>query len=100
MGIGCLSGGAPSIFHFFRPRDGNPFVLAFFASIFLIWVLGTYWLFVRGGAEMLIKHPGLINCKNAAMLKLFWLLALAGGILAVVMMLTHDTPVTWPPPKS
>ncbi len=31
MGAGCFLGGVPSVFHFFRPRDGDPFVLAFFA---------------------------------------------------------------------
>jgi hypothetical protein len=25
MGIGLMVGGVPSMFHFFRPRDGNPY---------------------------------------------------------------------------
>jgi hypothetical protein len=89
MGLGCLVGGIPSVFHYFRPPDGNTFILAFFASIFLIWILGTYWLFVRGGAEMLIRHPELFNSdfQSPAMLKLFWCLCLAGGIVAVTSML-------------
>ena len=43
MGIGILFGGVPSVFDFFRPRDGNPFVLAFFASVLFVWLLGTHW---------------------------------------------------------
>jgi hypothetical protein len=95
MGAGILFGGVPSMFHFFRPRDGNPFVLAFFASVFLIWILGTFWLLFRGGADMLVKHPGLFNVdfKSPLMLKLFWFLCLAGGIFGVIMMFTMDVPV-------
>jgi hypothetical protein len=95
MGVGCLFGGVQSVFELFRPRDGNPFVLAFFASVFLLWALGTFWLFFRGGAEMLVKHPGLLNVdfKSPLRLKLFWLLCLAGQILGVIMMFTWDIPV-------
>ncbi len=102
MGIGCLVGGVPSLFHFFRPRDGNPFVLSFFASVFLIWVLGTHWLFFQGGAEKLAKHPGLItyhtfgksgNITNPAVIKLFWLLCIAGGIVGAAIMFTVDIPI-------
>ncbi len=95
MGIGSVLGGVPSVFHFFRPRDGNPFVLAFFASVILIWILGTIWLLFRGGAEMLVNHSGLFNVviKSPNMLKLFWFLCLAGGIFAVIMMFTLDIPV-------
>lgn len=41
MGIGCTIGGVPSLLHYFRPTDGNPYVLAWFASIFLLWITGT-----------------------------------------------------------
>ncbi len=95
MGIGCLFGGVPSVFHFFRPRDGNPFVLAFFASVFIIWGLTTFWLLFRGGAEILVKHPGLFNkdFKSPRMLKLLWFLCLAGGIAAVAIMFIQDIPL-------
>jgi hypothetical protein len=53
MGIGCTGGGVPSLWHYFRPRDANPYVLAWFGSVFLLWVLGTFWLFFRNGAEKL-----------------------------------------------
>jgi hypothetical protein len=92
MGLGILVGGVPSTFHYFRPRDGNPFVLAFFASVFIIWALGTYWLFVRNGAEMITRHPGLFNgdIKSPAFIKLFWCLCLAGGIVGAVAMFVTD----------
>jgi hypothetical protein len=95
MGVGCVFGGVPSVFHFFRPRDGNPFVLAFFASVFLEWILGTYWLVYRGGAQMLVTHPGLFNLdlKTPRMVVLFWFLSLAGGIFAVIMMFSREIPL-------
>ncbi len=96
MGLGIIVGGVPSVRNYFRPRDGNPFVLAHFVSVFLIWTLGTYWLFFRGGAEMLVKHPGLFNVdiKSPLMLKLLWILCLACGIGAVIMLFFFtDVPV-------
>jgi len=93
MGAGCVFGGVSSIDDFFRPRDGNPFVLAFLASIFFIWIAGTFWLFFRGGAEMIVKHPGLFSppdFKSPFMVKAFWLICLAGGIFAVIMMFMED----------
>lgn len=63
MGIGCTVGGIPSVWHYFRPRDGNPYVLAWFGSVFFLWVLGTFWLFLKSGAEMLAGHPGAIELR-------------------------------------
>jgi hypothetical protein len=32
MGIGCTIGGVPTVFHYLRPRDGNPFVIAWWVT--------------------------------------------------------------------
>ena len=95
MGAGILFGGVPSIWHYFRPIDGNYFVIGWFISVFLIWFLGTYWLFIKGGAELLVTHPGIFNrdLKSAGAVKLVWLLCLAGGIAGVTMMFLTDVPV-------
>ncbi len=102
MGIGCTIGGVPSIWHYFRPRDGNPYVLAWFGSVFFLWIMGTFWLFFRDGAETLARHPGLIqfhlgfksgDVTSSVLIKVFWVLALAGGIFAVVAMWRMDVPV-------
>lgn len=95
MGAGIITGRVPTIFHYFRPQDGNPFVIAFYISVFLIWILGTYWLFVKNGAEMLVKHPGIFNYDflSPAMIKLFWILCLAGGVAGVAMMFVMNVPL-------
>lgn len=102
MGIGCTVGGVPTVLHFFRPRDGNPFVLAWYCTVFIIWAGGTFWLFLRNGAEELARHPGLIEFRygfkkkdiaSPVLIKVLWLVMLAGGIIAFVAVWTHDIPV-------
>ncbi len=95
MGAGILTGSVPTIWHYFKPQDGNPYVLAFFISIFTIWLLGTYWLFVKKGAEMLVKHPGIFRSdfSSPTKVKLFWVLCLAGGIAGIIMMFTMNIPI-------
>jgi hypothetical protein len=95
MGAGCTFGEIPTIWHYFRPQDGNPYVLAWFASVFLVWLVGTFWLLFQGGAEMLVKHPGLfnVNISSPTKVKLFWLFCLAFGIFGVAMMWTQNIPL-------
>jgi len=95
MGIGHLVGGVPTVLHFFRPSDGNPYVLGFWASIVVMWVLGTYWLFYRQGAEMLVRHPGLFRSdfKSAITVKFHWILCVAGGVVALIAMFIMDIPL-------
>jgi hypothetical protein len=102
MGIGCTVGGVSSVWHYFRPRDGNPYVLAWFASVFLLWVSSTFWLLFRGGAEKLIRHPGAMEFRygfkskditNPTLIKSLWLLALIGGVIAAVAMWSMDIPI-------
>lgn len=95
MGAGCLLGGIPSVFHFFDLRSGNPYVVAFFCTLFLIWGLGSYWLILRGGAESLVRHPGIISRepRSAKMIILFWCVSVAAGLVFVVMALTQTLPL-------
>ena len=95
MGFGIVIGKVPSMFHFFRPRDGNPYVIAFFVTVIVLWILGTYWLIFRGGAKMIATHPGFLNVdiKNPALIILIWFACLAGGTIAVITMFTVDIPV-------
>ena len=103
MGIGSTVGGVPSTFHYLNPQSGNPYVLAWFGSVFLLWILGSIWIFFMGGAEALAKHPGAIqthslfskgkNISSPTAIKLFWCLCLLGGIFGVVMMWTQQLPV-------
>ena len=97
MGVGILFGRVPTVFHYFNPRSPNPFVTAFFASIVFLWIVGTYWLFARRGAERLVRCPGLVRLpvNSAAAMKGFWILCLDGGVAGLVAMSFSEIP---PPP--
>jgi hypothetical protein len=94
MGIGLELGSVRSIFSYFRPRDGNPFVVAWFTVVIGLWLLGFYWLFARRGAEFLIEHPGLLqgNQKSPAMVRMGYCFMIAGGCFGLFLMFTMDIP--------
>lgn len=54
MGWAILSGGVPNMWYFFRPQDRNPYVLAWFAMLFLISFCFAFWVFFRGGAKKVV----------------------------------------------
>lgn len=95
MGAGSTLGGVPNMLYYFRPQDRNPWVLAWFGSMFAIWVAVSYWIFLRGGAESLAAHPQAFQppISDPRKVKGFWLLCSAGGVLGVVLMLTMNVPV-------
>jgi len=94
MGFAVESGGVHSISSFFRPRDGNPFVSAWFSLVFAEWVLGFWWLFFRHGAEFLVAHPGYspYDVKSPVIVKLLYCLMILGGIVGFMMMWKMDVP--------
>ena len=51
MGWGILVGGVPNVWSFFRPQDRNPYVLAWFATLFIIAFGFAFWVFILEGAE-------------------------------------------------
>jgi hypothetical protein len=90
MGIGCTIGGVPSILNYFRPSDGNPYVLTFFLSIIFEFIIGSYWIFFNDGAVMLAQHPGLMDVRyfwirkyirNPLMIRIIWLLIILFNII-------------------
>jgi hypothetical protein len=55
MGFGQTVGGVPNVWHYFRPQDGNPYVVAFPLSIFLILLCFACWVLVFGGAKKVVE---------------------------------------------
>lgn len=101
VAIGCLSGQTASVFDYFEPAKMNPFVLLFHFSIIVIWILIIRFVYFRSGAEFLENHPGLIRVNapgytddkiSKANIKIFTALALAGGIIAMILMWTSTFP--------
>jgi hypothetical protein len=68
MGWAILIGGVPNIWYFFRPQDQNPYVLTWFATLFLISFAFAFWVFFRGGARNsgTDVKPGEVFCGDCA----------------------------------
>jgi hypothetical protein len=88
MGIGIVLGGVPSYMEFFQPRNGNPFVLAFWLVILLLVVIGFWWVYFHEGAEFLAKHPGALGARITSpfLVKILMGVVLVGGIVVFVLL--------------
>jgi hypothetical protein len=95
MGMGILLGGTRSVFDYFDPRAGNPYVLAFHVTVFVLWALMIFWVYLGGGAEFLVRYPGVVNAdiKSPLILKFLFALMLLGGIAGEIAMWTQALPV-------
>ena len=84
MGIGMTIGGISNIADYFYPRAGNQFVIAWWVSLWALILLFSYWVWFRGGAEQLIKYPGLLqgNPTNPKTIKLMSLVVFISGIVS------------------
>jgi hypothetical protein len=98
MGVGCVSSAVRSTFDYFRPREGNPYVLAFFGVVILEWLLLANWLLVKGGAQKLVDYPGLVNVQfeSSRGVILYWALCQMGGIFAVLWMFFGNGALRFP----
>lgn len=94
MGLGMVVGGVPDVFHFMRPRDGNPWVVALHVTLLLLLLAWLAWL-LRGGPEWLIKRWAAPTTTPTVprRLKLFMGLPLVMAILGMLAMWLVDVPV-------
>lgn len=59
MGVGQTLGFTPTVWYYFRPQDGNPFVIAWLVAIFLTTCTYAWWVLFAGGAEK-VREFGLM----------------------------------------
>lgn len=92
MGAGAVLGGT-RVFDYFDPSSGNPWILAWHASVVSIWALLAYWTFLRGGAELIARHPGLLMgglgtsmATPAWAVKALVAICIGSGVVAMLMM--------------
>ena len=95
MGLGILLGRTHDVFDYLNPRSGNPYVVGFHVTGICESALISYWIYLAGGAEVLVTHPGVMNVdvKSALVLKLLFALGLLGGMAAEIMMWSGRMPV-------
>ncbi|MEM6522053.1 MAG: hypothetical protein AAF722_22300, partial [Cyanobacteria bacterium P01_C01_bin.70] len=82
MGIGIVFGGVPNVLYYLFPDSVIFNIWAWWAVHWLTVICLTAWMLWRGGAEMLVAHPGFLcgNPTRAKRLKFYWLLMLAGNV--------------------
>jgi hypothetical protein len=91
MGIGIVSDYVPTMNGYLSWRVSNPFVLAFYTSIFFELLLGFYWIFFAQGAEFIVKHRDLWGSykfripSSSFGVKLFYLFCLICGCLVLLI---------------
>ena len=92
MGFGIVFGGVRDAFMYFSVRNG-PYVIAWYITIVVLWVLSAVWLFFMRGVEQLIEHPGLMNLpsENPRMVKAFFLVCYAVSIIGLSVMIMGET---------
>ena len=56
MGVGQVAGATPTVWHYFRPQDGNVFVLAWLAAVFMLSCAFACWVFLANGAKKVVEY--------------------------------------------
>lgn len=102
MGWSIVTGGVPGIWHYFRPQDGNPHVIAWFASIIAMTLIYAIWVFAADGAHK-IREFGLLGALGMPSEKPIaeWLIKLwaAVGPFFVVLWIFLAASMDAPVPK-
>jgi hypothetical protein len=95
MGFGIVVGGVPTMFHFFNPKDLNPFVLAFHAATLADIALIARWIYLGGGTEFMVEHREIFWKMSAspAAIKFSNALLIVIGIVVEIAMWVIDFPV-------
>lgn len=96
MGIGATVGGIPSFFEFLRPRVGNIYVLAFYASIVAVWALTSWWLVFRDGATQVVACKGFFSFDFSSPLQIYLLLAISTVWMCMMMVILFLVDVPTP----
>jgi hypothetical protein len=73
--------------------------MAFYLSIFCLWAALFYWVYFRGGAEKLVRHPGILQQSKDSdeksqvlKIKLSVVFMILGGIGGLIMMSKMNLP--------
>ena len=106
MGLGAILGGVPSILVYMIPilrllgvktalipKPLVFWVIACYVSGWFVATIEAYWFWFLGGAEMLVKHPGLYGwwrsaskLPHAKALKRLWLIRYGLGVFVLVFL--------------
>jgi len=96
IGAAVVTGAVPSSMSFLAIRLDSPITVAWFGLVFALWILGSRWMYFRGGAEDLAAHPAMVRSLSAGTLKVLWAVAMVAGVAGVVASILD--PSTFPIP--
>lgn len=65
VGMGNLFRYTSNLTDYLYIKSLNPFIILFYVSVFILWLLGIRWIYFKKGAEFLEEHPGLVVVKGA-----------------------------------
>lgn len=95
MGLLTLTGAIQSPFEILQPSNLKVGVIVWHISLFTILGLGTYWIFIKNGAQILVKHHVLFENSfrpdkkiSAGKIKFLWIIGLIGAIVGEIFMWT------------
>jgi len=89
MGFGSAVGSVPTLFHYFHLSEGNPYVISWVISVIWVWGIGSYHVFFRDGAEMLVRYPDILKfaIPEPSIIKLFCLTFFGIGLIKIFIIL-------------
>ncbi len=93
MGLGIWLGGVPTLWHFFNPRRGNPWVLAWWGVVIGLQLILFLWVCFQGGADFLAAHPAFRVSRGKLPIQLQVALGLLGTSLGMVFLWFADMPI-------
>ncbi len=76
MGFLILTDRVRDVFSFLPPGQDEPWVVIWLASLFLLLLIASFWIYFRKGAQTLAAHPGIpyVPRASSAQIKLIWAL--------------------------
>lgn len=89
IGIGCLQRNL-TLKDYLEPQTLHPALMAFFASLISVFVMGSYWIFAAGGAEQLLHYPGIdAQSWTVEQVKQVWSFGVISGIGTMAVMVAR-----------
>lgn len=94
MGFLILTGKVQDVFAFLRPELMDAWILLWLASLILILLIGSFWLFFLRGAETLASHPGVPYAPQAraGQIKIIWALLFFFTLGAITFRISPHLP--------
>jgi hypothetical protein len=87
MGAAIIAGGVPGVSAFLNPAAGGLWVIVWHGAFVGLLLGGAVWIFLRGGAQFLAEHPGLLPAwpPDAAAVKRVYGVVVALALAAELM---------------